>query len=148
MSLSGKILDKLGFGGAKAETTPLPPAKAPPASPAPVPRAAAAAPAAPVAIPVVDVVARLEALAAANPQKLNWRVSIVDLLKLLGLESSFTARKDLATELECPPRCNARLSQHEHVAAQDRVEETRGQRRQHPEGPARLNDECRGPCLD
>jgi hypothetical protein len=62
----------------------------------------AAKPAAPVAISEVDVVAKLEGLAAANPAKLNWKVSIVDLLKLLDLESSFDARKELATELGCP----------------------------------------------
>ena len=50
---------------------------------------------------MVDVVAKLEGLAAANPQKLNWKVSIVDLLKLLDLDSSFGARKELATELGC-----------------------------------------------
>ena len=54
------------------------------------------------AIPVVDVVSKLEALAAKNPQKLNWKVSIVDLLKLLGIDSSFNARKELAEELGCP----------------------------------------------
>jgi hypothetical protein len=51
---------------------------------------------------VVDVVAELEKRAAANPQKLNWRTSIVDLLKLLEIDSSFGARKELATELGCP----------------------------------------------
>lgn len=56
----------------------------------------------PAAIPVVDVVAKLEGLAAKNTQKLNWKVSIVDLLKLLDLESSVEARKELATELGCP----------------------------------------------
>ena len=50
----------------------------------------------------VDVVAKLEGLAAANPAKLNWKVSIVDLLKLLDLESSFEARKEMAVELGCP----------------------------------------------
>jgi hypothetical protein len=59
-------------------------------------------PAAPVAISEVDVVANLEKLAAASPVPLNWKVSIVDLLKLLGLDSSFDARKELATELDCP----------------------------------------------
>ena len=54
------------------------------------------------AIAVVDVVAQLEQRAAANPQKLNWRTSIVDLLKLLDLDSSFGARKELAAELNCP----------------------------------------------
>jgi hypothetical protein len=58
--------------------------------------------AAPVAISEVDVVANLEKMAAANPAQLNWKVSIVDLLKLLDLDSSFDSRKELATELGCP----------------------------------------------
>jgi hypothetical protein len=45
----------------------------------------------------------LERRAAASSQKLNWRTSIVDLLKLLYMDSSLTARKALATELGCPP---------------------------------------------
>jgi hypothetical protein len=56
----------------------------------------------PAPMPVVDVMGQLEKLAAANPQKLNWRTSIVDMLKLLGMDSSFAARKGLATELGCP----------------------------------------------
>lgn len=47
----------------------------------------------------VDVVSILDDLAKKNAQKLNWRTSIVDLLKLLGLDSSLDARKKLATEL-------------------------------------------------
>ena len=54
------------------------------------------------AIAVVDVVTKLEGLAASSAEKLNWKVSIVDLLKLLGLDSSLTARKELAAELGCP----------------------------------------------
>ena len=50
----------------------------------------------------VDVAARLEQLAAQNPQKLNWRTSIVDLMKLLGMESSLAERKELAQELGYP----------------------------------------------
>ena len=49
------------------------------------------------------MVSKLEALAAKNPEKLNWRVSIVDLMKLLDLDSSLNERKQLATELGCPP---------------------------------------------
>jgi len=94
MSLFDKILEKLGLNRpAKAEPVPQVP---------PPPQARPAAPAAPAPIAVVDVVAKLEKLAASNPQKLNWKVSIVDLLKLLGLESSFAARKELAVELGCP----------------------------------------------
>jgi hypothetical protein len=102
MSLFGSILQKLGFNRPAAEAAPAPQAAAapPPSAPAaPV----ATAPPPPVAIAVVDVVAKLEGLAASNPQKLNWKVSIVDLLKLLDLDSSLAARKELATELGCPP---------------------------------------------
>jgi hypothetical protein len=53
-------------------------------------------------IPLVDVMAKLEEMAAANPQELNWKVSIVDLLKLLEIDSSIEARKELALELRCP----------------------------------------------
>ena len=94
MSFFGKILEKLGIGSAEA-------APAPAADQA-APAAAEAAPAASSAISVTDVVAQLEAKAAANSQKLNWRTSIVDLLKLLDLDSSLAARKELATELGCP----------------------------------------------
>ena len=50
----------------------------------------------------MDVAALLEQRAAASSQKLNWRASIVDLLKLLDMDSSLAARKELATELGCP----------------------------------------------
>lgn len=91
MSLFGKILEKLGFKRPVAAATP-----------GPVPQTVPATSAAPVTIAVVDVVAKLEGLAASHGEKLNWKVSIVDLLKLLGLDSSFAARKELATELRCP----------------------------------------------
>ncbi len=42
----------------------------------------------------------MEQLASENPQKLNWRVSIVDMMKLLGVDSSLDHRKQLATELK------------------------------------------------
>ncbi len=96
MGFLGTILEKLGIG-----TTGSAPVQAPTASPA----GAAAAPAgfqAPTPIALVDVVAQLEKRAAANPQKLNWRTSIVDLLKLLEIDSGFASRKELATELGCP----------------------------------------------
>jgi hypothetical protein len=94
MGIFGNILAKLGFGD-KQEAVPAAQAAAPAV-------VAQAAPAAPVAIAVVDVVAKLEGLAAAHGEKLNWKVSIVDLMKLLGLDSSLGARKELATELGCP----------------------------------------------
>ena len=102
MGFLGNILGKLGFGDAVAASAPPPPS-APVAAPAPA--AASPAPAAePVVNPiaVVDVMAQLEQRAASNPQKLNWRTSIVDLLKLLDIDSSLDARKTLAKELYCP----------------------------------------------
>jgi hypothetical protein len=54
----------------------------------------------PAAISEVDVVAKLEGL--AKGKDLNWKVSIVDLLKLLDLDSSKEARIELAKELGCP----------------------------------------------
>lgn len=66
-------------------------AKAPAAPTAP------AAPAAPKAISEVDVEARLGGMEGAD--KLNWRTSIVDLFKLLGLDPSYENRKELAQEL-------------------------------------------------
>jgi len=89
MGFFSTILNKLGIGGATATSAPAP--ASPTAAPAPAP------------VPMVDVVAQLEKRATANPQKLNWRTSIVDLLKLLDIDSSFAARKELATELACPP---------------------------------------------
>jgi hypothetical protein len=53
-----------------------------------------------VAISEVDVVKHLETL--ADGTNLDWKVSIVDLLKLLEIDSSREARKELATELGCP----------------------------------------------
>ena len=47
----------------------------------------------------VDVGLVLESLASKNPQQLNWRTSIVDLMKLLGIDSSLQNRKELAREL-------------------------------------------------
>lgn len=99
MGFFSNILEKLGIGLANAAPVPAP-ELAPDLAAAPT----AAAPAAPVvnAIAMVDVVAQLEQRAAANPQKLNWRTSIVDLLKLLDMDSSLAARKALAEELHCP----------------------------------------------
>jgi Domain of unknown function (DUF3597) len=56
-------------------------------------------PSTPVA-PVVDVADIVDKAAAAKGEKLAWRTSIVDLMKALGLDSSLTARKQLASELK------------------------------------------------
>ncbi|WP_322997107.1 DUF3597 domain-containing protein [Castellaniella sp.] len=91
MGIFSNILSKLGFGTAQAaETATSATQAAPETTPAPT------------AISVVDVTGQLEAMAAKHPEKLNWKTSIVDLLKLLGLDSSLAVRKELATELGCP----------------------------------------------
>ncbi|HUG24316.1 DUF3597 domain-containing protein [Piscinibacter sp.] len=103
MGFFSKILEKLGFGDAAAEPAPGPSPTATNATTTTAPSPAApAVPPTPVAVPLVDVVANLEKRAAASSQKLNWRTSIVDLLKLLDIDSSLAARKELATELGCP----------------------------------------------
>jgi hypothetical protein len=92
------ILSKLGFGDKPA----APVAEAPAAAAAVEAAAPLVVEAAPVAISAVAVVAQLDGLAAAHAEKLNWKVSIVDLMKLLDLDSSLASRKELATELGCP----------------------------------------------
>ena len=76
-------------------------AAAPKASPAAPTEIVAAAPQ-PVEsqqVTEVDVIANLEAIDASDGRNLNWRSSIVDLMKMLGMESSLQERKDLAMEL-------------------------------------------------
>ena len=111
MGLFNTILQKLGFVKDKAvEAVAGEHAAAAEAPVSPVEAAAvetvAAAPAAaetPAGSPeIVDVAAVCEALAAKNPQKLNWKTSIVDLMKLLGMDPSLANRKELAKELGCP----------------------------------------------
>jgi hypothetical protein len=101
MGMFSNILSKLGFGGDKVAAAEAAPAAAA-AGPAAAPEATAEAAPVLLAIDIVDVVANLEALASSHAEKLNWKTSIVDLMKLLGLDSSLTARKALAVELECP----------------------------------------------
>jgi hypothetical protein len=131
MGFFGKILEKLGLKKDAEKAAPVKPAAptvkpmtAPPAEKpkpaasvaAPAKPAASAAPAAaaapaepvftptanfhPNAISEVDVVKQLETLSVGSG--LDWKVSIVDLLKLLEIDSSREARNELATELGCP----------------------------------------------
>lgn len=62
---------------------------------------AAVAPAKPAPMAMVDVMSKLETMAKGT--NLDWKVSIVDLLKVLDIDSSLQARKELATELGVPP---------------------------------------------
>lgn len=95
MSVFSRIFDKI-FKRAEAAPVPGQPGAqpgAPDLATAPTPGAAGGA------AQQVDVEAILNFMAANNSQKLNWRTSIVDLMKLLDLDSSLQERKELATEL-------------------------------------------------
>lgn len=88
MSIFGKIKDAI-FGKAHAAT--------PPAETAASPASSTVPPTAPVEVSEVDVERNL--MAMAEGKDLNWRTSIVDLMKLLGIDSSLNNRKELAQEL-------------------------------------------------
>jgi hypothetical protein len=98
MSILGSIVSTI-FGHAKAAPAPTGTAAPAPGGSATstAPKPAAGTAAAPGG--TVDVEAILTQLAANNKEKLDWRHSIVDLMKLLNLDSSLTARKELASEL-------------------------------------------------
>lgn len=108
MSIFGSILGKI-FGHANA--APAPGGSSAPsssqssfnnpgsASPSPGQTGGSSPQPAPGAPANVDVEQVLSDLASKNSQKLDWRHSIVDLLKLLDLDSSHTARNELAKEL-------------------------------------------------
>ena len=96
MGIFSSIMNKLGFGDDEKQEEQV--------------EAAAEVEAAPEAaenlaetseptVVVVDVVAKLDDMAANNAEDLDWKVSIVDLLKLLGMDSSYGHRKELAAEM-------------------------------------------------
>jgi hypothetical protein len=129
MSIFQSLLDKLGFHKdteVKPPATPAPKPAVPPNTPVvrptptnvpprPVgyPPAAAVNPPAQQFTPMsmVDVVSKLDNLAAKNPQQTNWQTSIADMMFLLGMDNSFKARKALAVELGCPEKLMADSAQ-------------------------------------
>ncbi|EKY29420.1 hypothetical protein HMPREF0185_01189 [Brevundimonas diminuta 470-4] len=94
MSILGKILGGVFKKKEATPAAPAPEAAAPTLAPAPTAAAVAPQPA-----PEVDVAGILDFMNEQRAQKLNWRTSIVDLMKLVGLESSLAERKQLADEL-------------------------------------------------
>jgi hypothetical protein len=107
MSIFGKIMSAI-FGPAKADTAPPAAAPAGGSAPASAPGNGSSgignAPASTGASPAasqqsVDVAPILDKAVAAKGEKLEWRTSIVDLMKALDIDSSFSARKELAKEL-------------------------------------------------
>jgi 3-oxoacyl-ACP reductase-like protein len=97
MSVFGDIMSAIF--GRSASAAPASSAAPSTSTPPPASAAPSAAPAAKPAQANVDVAAVLDGLAKQNKQKLNWRTSIVDLMKLLDLDSSSAARQHLADEL-------------------------------------------------
>lgn len=101
MGMFSNLMQKIFRGSARAER-PFD-AAPPPAAPAPgiQPGSTGGAASGPAAAPIsqVDVAASLDKLASENNQKLDWKHSIVDMMKLLDMDSSLSARKELATEL-------------------------------------------------
>jgi hypothetical protein len=97
MSLFSSIMSKIFRPAGAAEPAP----SAAGAQPAPQPSGPATAPASPAQAPsqTVDVVAVLTEMALKKGGGGNWKTSIVDLLKLLDLDASLDARKELAAEL-------------------------------------------------
>ncbi|MGZ5432456.1 MAG: DUF3597 domain-containing protein [Thermoanaerobaculia bacterium] len=113
MGMFGNLMNKIFRAGANAEApedvlrpgqsnesrvgaaarTGLPVGVAVPGSGLPAPAAAAATKG------PVDVAAILDGMAAKSKEKLDWKHSIVDLMKLVGMDSSLSARKELAADL-------------------------------------------------
>jgi len=100
MSILGRIVSSI-FGHADAAPAPGTTAAPGTSAKAGAPTSGASTAAAPAARPgtTVDVTSILDKLAASNKEKLDWRHSIVDLMKLLNLDSSLATRKTLADEL-------------------------------------------------
>ena len=92
MSIFGKIMSAIF--GSKATAAPVGGGAA-----AGTTTSGGAPAAAPAAVQTVDVAPILDKAVAAKGEKLEWRTSIVDLMKALDIDSSFTARKELAKEL-------------------------------------------------
>jgi Domain of unknown function (DUF3597) len=102
MSIFGNIMSAIFGGAAKAQPAPAPASgksgsvasssTSPSTAPSAAPQSAGAG-------QPVDVEAVVTHLAAQKKQKLNWRTSIVDLMKVLDIDSSLKARKELAKEL-------------------------------------------------
>jgi len=99
MSIFGKIMGAIF--GSKADAAPAGGGSAGGAAPSASGSPPAAAPSAALVAPPqsVDVAAILDKAVAAKKEKLEWRTSIVDLMKALDIDSSLAARKELAKEL-------------------------------------------------
>lgn len=100
MGMFGDLMNKIFHAGANAER----PADAAPATGGAMPASAvqqrAGTAVSTATATQVDVAAVLDVMAAKNKEKLDWRHSIVDLMKLVGMDSTLSARKALAADLK------------------------------------------------
>ncbi|MGZ5476307.1 MAG: DUF3597 domain-containing protein [Thermoanaerobaculia bacterium] len=97
MGMFNDLMQKIFHSSARAEAPPDAAAKP---GVAPESRVAAAARQGAPAGGSVDVAATLDKMATSNKEKLDWKHSIVDLMKLVGMDSSLSARKALAADLK------------------------------------------------
>lgn len=98
MGLFKNLMNKIFHAGAYAAAPPDALRQAPGGGTAPARTQPSGAPAA--TLGPVDIAATLDRMAAANPEKLDWKHSIVDLMKLVGMDSSLAERKELAADLK------------------------------------------------
>ena len=132
MSVLGSIMSKVFNHPSSA---PAAPAAAPSSSSATSSAPASAAPATPApaaatpAMPAVDVEKVLSGMASRSSEKLDWRNSIVDLMKLLGIDSSMVNRRALAAELGYTGDLNdsATMNTWLHKAVMQKMAENGGQ---------------------
>ena len=128
MSIFGKIMSAIF--GSKADAAPAGGGSGGGGTPSASGPATSAAPsAAPIAPPQsVDVTAILDKAVAAKKEKLEWRTSIVDLMKALDIDSSLAARKELAKELGYTGDTNdsAKMNMWLHKALMKRLSENGG----------------------
>ncbi|MBY3036665.1 MULTISPECIES: DUF3597 domain-containing protein [Rhizobium] len=134
------IFDKIKhaiFGEAKAAepvaagaptTEPAPAPAAPSANPSPAPAQQSKPVTTATGTATVDIVPILDAAAKKSGQKLDWRRSIVDLMKAVGMDASLTERKELAAELGYTGDTNdsAKMNMWLHKALMKRLSENGG----------------------
>jgi len=123
MGMFSTLMNKIFHRGAEAEHPYDAKVTTPGAGKAPM-----GAQRAPGAVSQVDVTAILDKLARESKEKLDWKKSIVDLMKLVGIDSSMANRKELATELNYPGDKNdsAAMNQWLHKEVMKRIAQNGG----------------------
>ncbi|MCA2411548.1 DUF3597 domain-containing protein [Rhizobium leguminosarum] len=121
-----KAAEPVAAGAPKTEPAPAP--ASPSAAPSPTPAAPAPQSKPAAATATVDIVPILDAAVKKNGQKLDWRHSIVDLMKAVGMDASLAERKELATELGYTGDNNdsAKMNMWLHKALMKRLSENGG----------------------